>query len=838
MKRLPGLFFSLVFVTLTAWGQRTDLSGLKFCIDPGHGGNNPANDRYLVPDPGTEFWESESNFQKALRLDTLLKAQGAWVILTRYTNSYPADDEPSLSARWQLANANNVNWFHSIHSNATGWTSNTTVNYTLLLVKEDIPTRQAVWPQAVTMSNIIGPAIQAKLRNQPRSTWTYLDYTFYGGPSGGFNLGVLNGLAMPGELSEGSFHDYFPETRRLMNNSYRKMEAYALRNSFMQYYGVPADTLGIIAGLQVDPAAGKLLNLSRVRLVPGNRVYTGDTYNNGFYMFDNLPPGPYTLYFETPGYTPDSVQVTVGTGATAFVDRSFVSFAAPTIITSSPVKNDPAFPAPNPIVVNFSKPMDTASVRSAFSITPPVAGAFLWSNGNAKLTFDPDSILPVAVTFTVRLDTSARSAGGQMLDGNGDGTPGDPFVLSFTTKYVDVFPPVFLSRFPGSADTLRTPASYINMTFDEPLGASSVNISNFVLQQIGSSIQTRTLEYREENGRGGVVMYLPNGLLPGASYRARVSRVADVLGNAMPTSVSYMWDFAVAPGSFTYQAIDSVNPGSTALLQPSEGTGTVGAYSVTLLASTARAVGSVSSNPGSASLQFTWDTTATSWLIRVPIDSLSAGGGLRWQKGGHLIRAAVYGDAGQQQVRFALGEGPAREVNQWRTIDWVGWRNVEWDLETDSLGSGTGDGVLDGELRFDAMEFRYLPGSSKRTGQIYIDQVELVEKGVTAVEPEAGSLPTAFVLHPNYPNPFNPSTRLSYDLAAAGSVTLTVYDLLGREVRRLVNGQQSAGRHTVEWDGSGVAAKTSSGVYIARLHVTRETGVTVYSASLKLLMMK
>jgi N-acetylmuramoyl-L-alanine amidase len=838
MKRVSGLFFSLLFVVLTAWGQRTDLSGLKFCIDPGHGGNNPANDRYLVPDPGTEFWESESNFQKAMRLDTLLKAQGAWVILTRYTNSYPADDEPSLSARWQLANANNVNWFHSIHSNATGWASNTTVDYTLLLVKEDIATRQAVWPQAVTMSNIICPSITAKLRTQQHSPYTYLDYTFYGGPSGGFNLGVLNGLAMPGELSEGAFHDYFPETRRLMNNSYRKMEAYALRNSFMQYYGVPADTLGIIAGVQTDLATGKLLNLTRVRLVPGNRVYTGDTYNNGYYMFDNLPAGPYTLYFETPGYTSDSVLVTVGTGATVFVDRSFVAFAAPTIVTSSPVKNEQGFPAPQPIVVNFSKPMDTASVRSAFSIVPPVSGVFLWSNGNAKLTFDPDSLLPSPVAFTLRIDTSARSASGQVLDGNGDGTSGDPFVLSFTTRYVDVFPPTLLSRFPGSADTLRTPASYLNMTFDEPLAVSSVNISNFVVQQIGSSIQSRTLEYREENGRGGVVMYLPGGLIPGASYRVRVSRVADALGNAMPTTLSYLWDFAVAPGLFTYRTIDSLNPGSLALLQPSPGTGTVGADSAVLVATTSRAAGSVSSNPGSASLRFAWDTTAASWLIRVPIDSLSAGGRLRWQKGGHLIRAAVYGDAGRHQLRFALGDGLTREVNRWQTIDWVGWRNVEWDLEADSLGSGTGNGILDGELRFDALEFRYLPGSSKRTGQVYIDQVELVEKATTGVEPQTASVPAAFALHPNYPNPFNPSTRLSYDLASAGSVTLTVYDLLGREVRRLVNGQQPAGRHTVEWDGSGVAAKTSSGVYIARLHVTDETGASIYSASLKLLMMK
>jgi hypothetical protein len=299
-----------------------------------------------------------------------------------------------------------------------------------------------------------------------------------------------------------------------------------------------------------------------------------------------------------------------------------------------------------------------------------------------------------------------------------------------------------------------------------------------------------------------------------------------------------MWDFAVNPGSFSYQTIDSLNPGSIGFLQPSAGTGTVGIDSAVLVGSTARAVGSVLSNSGSANLRFAWDTTAGSWLVRVPIDSSSTGGLLRWQKSGHIIRAAVYGDAGQHQIRFSLGEGPVREVNQWRTIDWVGWRNVEWDLESDPLGSGTGNGVLDGELRFDAVEFRYLPGSSRRTGQVYIDQVELVERGVTAVASETGSLPAAFALHPNYPNPFNPSTRLSYDLASAGSVTLTVYDLLGREVRRLVNGQQSAGRHTVEWDGSGDATKTSSGVYIGRLHVTGETGATVYSASLKLLMMK
>lgn len=151
------------------------MSGLKFCIDPGHGGNNPANDRHVVPDAGIDFWESESNFQKALLLKPLLEARGAWVILTRNTNYYPNDDEPSLSARSEIANQNNVNWFHSIHSNATGGT-NTGTNYTLILVKENIATRQAQFPETLLMSEKIYNHILAKLRTTQFGV--RLDYTF------------------------------------------------------------------------------------------------------------------------------------------------------------------------------------------------------------------------------------------------------------------------------------------------------------------------------------------------------------------------------------------------------------------------------------------------------------------------------------------------------------------------------------------------------------------------------------------------------------------------------------------------------------------------------------
>jgi hypothetical protein len=98
---------------------------------------------------------------------------------------------------------------------------------------------------------------------------------------------------------------------------------------------------------------------------------------------------------------------------------------------------------------------------------------------------------------------------------------------------------------------------------------------------------------------------------------------------------------------------------------------------------------------------------------------------------------------------------------------------------------------------------------------------------LTAVR-ESGSLPAEIKLQQNYPNPFNPSTAISYQLAAVSNVTLKVFDVLGREVRTLVNERQNAGVHSVIFD----AVNLSSGVYFYRL----ETGN--FYATKKLLLLK
>jgi hypothetical protein len=80
-------------------------------------------------------------------------------------------------------------------------------------------------------------------------------------------------------------------------------------------------------------------------------------------------------------------------------------------------------------------------------------------------------------------------------------------------------------------------------------------------------------------------------------------------------------------------------------------------------------------------------------------------------------------------------------------------------------------------------------------------------------------VPTTFELAQNYPNPFNPTTTIGFSLPHQEYVVLIVYDMLGHEVNRLVDGEMSPGTFKVTWNGDAKnGAKVSSGVYFYRLH--------------------
>jgi hypothetical protein len=95
-------------------------------------------------------------------------------------------------------------------------------------------------------------------------------------------------------------------------------------------------------------------------------------------------------------------------------------------------------------------------------------------------------------------------------------------------------------------------------------------------------------------------------------------------------------------------------------------------------------------------------------------------------------------------------------------------------------------------------------------------RVEAVE--ITVVQDLNGAIPAEYRLSQNFPNPFNPSTRINFALPEPGEVTVTVYNTVGQQVRTLVSGETRAGVHEIEWDGrDGDGHTVAGGVYFYRM---------------------
>ncbi|MFZ1290419.1 MAG: Ig-like domain-containing protein [Melioribacteraceae bacterium] len=777
MNRKIILFLFIVSTFLKA----QDFSEIRIYINPGHGGHD-SNDRYISQ---TGFWESEGNLSKGLFLKQILDSLNASTKISRTTNN--SSDDLGLSVIVADANNFDADYFHSIHSNAYNGQS----NYTLLLFqgRDNSPT----YPDAKTMGNFIADEIFKVHRTTAK--YNRGDADFYG--TGQPYLGVLKGLTMPGTLSEGSFHDYIPESYRLKNEAYLKHEAWAITKAFIKFYNLEQFPFGEIAGFARDTFESvdyfylsgtkdknKPANLVNAILMPDSIVYNGDSFNNGFFFFDKVKKGEYNIIVNAENYSSDTVHVIVEESKTTFLDPYLIE--APNY--SPPIVNK-YFPSAlenvrldTKIILNFNVKMDKVSTQLAFKISPSVQGTFSWENNDKRLIFSPTNYLVGGTQYEVSLNIFTKSYYDILIE--------QPFSLSFNTRTGLKL----TNSYPSQASTDISRTVKIKLKIDGPIDQNSLG-GNILFQDINNN--DIDLVINETNYDAGEIIFEPMNLLNSNSvYQIKLlNGIKDVEGSNLisDTTIFFTTESQIITEGkilFDFEKIEN-------WLQPKQSISTIGIdpENTSFTISPNKFISGA--NSGNLKYNFTNDSTGVCILTNDSKSIIS----FDEQKNFGIW---IFGDLSYNNLQLWFNDADSNILKyNIANIDWTGWKYKEINL--DGLSNIIFNNIVIMQNKFGV-----------KSGELYFDDAQY--DVVTNIEVDKSIIPREVELYQNYPNPFNPTTNISYRIpmnvkSEKANVKLMVYDILGREMATLVNEVQKHGKYSVKFD----ASQLSSGVYYYQL---------------------
>jgi len=517
---------------------------------------------------------------------------------------------------------------------------------------------------------------------------------------------------------------------------------------------------------------------------------------------------------------------------------------APTVITSTPAENEEV-DVTQSIEIEFSKSMNINSFTDLISITPEVQiNSLVWSDENRTLSIDTDNLV-YATSYTLVIDSTAEDVNGVQLDGDGNGIPGDSFILNFHTSVVDIFPPQVTFNNPNNNDLNVDIASIITVEFDEKVDGQTLTNNGIKLWNQYHSIDFSYIHTETPDGRS-VVSIQPNNLLDiSTTYKLTLGEnISDILGNALGEEINIIFTTSRFSYEETTMIENFTSPG--AWKQPGYSGSTTGIFeSGTNFEYTDQIYLPATSSKQAGKLSYLWDENADAYLLR---EYLSGGTPqATYFDTNYVLQSYVFGDGSNNQYRFCIDEYQGsgwgdHEVSKWVTIDWHGWKLIEWQLnDPNSVGTWFCDEILTGSyFRIDSYQLTK-SDAGEISGVVYFDDLRAVKKVYvpTGVDEINENIPDKFVLFQNYPNPFNPTTIIKYAIPSnvrreTQDVRLTVYDILGREVATLVNKIQEPGTYEVEFNGSSL----SSGIYFYKLEVYAPGRAGQFSEIKKMLLMK
>jgi thiol-disulfide isomerase/thioredoxin len=163
----------------------------------------------------------------------------------------------------------------------------------------------------------------------------------------------------------------------------------------------------------------------------------------------------------------------------------------------------------------------------------------------------------------------------------------------------------------------------------------------------------------------------------------------------------------------------------------------------------------------------------------------------------HYVMRKMMPDAAGEQFTLTLNE----EKTFTKTINWGNWK-IDKSAFVAFVQNNTSKEILQA-VKYDVIQ-------------------------ITDVDENEEGMPTNYTLSQNYPNPFNPSTKIKFGLPETAFTKVSIYDVLGREVKTLINSEMAAGYHEVDFDASNL----SSGIYFYRITANK------YSSIKKMLLIK
>ena len=791
MRRGKGVVLLAMMFCLpaTQYGQKSDFEGIRIFINPGHGGND-GDDRHMI---ATDFWESEGNLEKGLFLRDLLAARKATVFMSRTTN-FTSDDLP-LSTIAAMANSANADFFLSIHSNGFDGTR----NQPLMLFRgyDDQP----VYPGAKVFAQILWGKIFEKSNCWTHTfQWVKGDWTFYPEWGDKVGLGVLRTLTMPGVLSEGSFHDYVPEGWRLRNNNHLHHEAWAMLRALAEYENVTREATGIIAGTVRDsltspeyyfkpgtPDEDMPMNGAVVTLYPGEISVTTDNLNNGFFMFDSLPPGNYELVCSgmTDFYN-DTLYAVVTAGMTTLADflPVFDTARVPLVTELLPSTTDSLL-FNQSFTITFNIPMDREAVESAFVIEPAAPLLFQWDQKGKVLTVKPETGFAGKTNYLMSITTAAASLWDVPLQSE--------YQVSFVTRARSQLTAELIWPSAGLAGVTIYPR--ITLHFDAPLDHTSAS-EGIQLLNGQSEIIPKAHEFFAASEGKGIYSFEPAAALELSSqYKIVIdASVKDIMG-ITPVTTSEI-SFTTRTSAFqTGYVVESFNDIS-AFWDPEASGSTVGTDNPLTTFTSSGDVYRTSPSSGKLNYLFTGSSGGVCRVFDTRKPVVGSSTSLRFGMW-------VYGDLSYNSLEFWFySPGTVNQIVDAGTIDWAGWNLVT--IPFSAIGGS-------GEWQYHSLVVRQRSAGA-RAGVMYFDDAMVISpSGIDDNRYDE----TEMIL---WPNPVSTAGRVAFLLESPAHAEISVWSSDGRLVGNLFNGYCEPGMQTVDWNPSPAVA---SGVYSIRLSLRR-----------------